>query len=49
MTFDIKREMDTFDDEEALLEYQEELVNLFANSPEGQAREKVDDDMKCHD
>jgi hypothetical protein len=47
MSFDIYRfeDFDFADEEDALYEYQDELLNLFANSPEGQSRAKEDPSM----
>jgi len=47
MSFDIHQleDLDFAEDEDALYEYQDELLNLFANSPEGQSRAKEDPGM----
>lgn len=45
MSFDIKQLSDFEPSEEEIYEYQDELLNLFANSPEGQARLQEDDGM----
>ena len=47
MSFDIHLldDIDFAEDEDALYEYQDELLNLFANSPEGQSRAKDDLNM----
>jgi hypothetical protein len=45
MPFDIKRLSDFEPSEEEFYDYQDELLNLFADSPEGKARAEVDDGM----
>jgi len=45
MTFDFNRLDDLDEVEGALDEYQDELLKLFAGSPEGQARAQADPDM----
>lgn len=45
MAFDIKRLSDIEPGEEEFYEYQDELLNLFAESPEGKARAEADDGM----
>jgi hypothetical protein len=47
MGFDINRleDIDIAEDENAFYEYQNELLDIFINSPEGQAREKEDPGM----
>jgi hypothetical protein len=45
MTFDIKRLGDFEPGEEEFYDYQDELLKLFADSPEGKARAEVDDGM----
>ena len=47
MGFDINRleDIDFAEDENAFYEYQNELLDIFINSPEGQAREKEDPGM----
>ncbi len=45
MPFDIKRLADIETAEDEYYEYQDELLNLFANSPEGQARLQADGGM----
>ena len=45
MPFDIKQLADIEIGEDEFYEYQDELLNLFANSPEGQARLQADDGM----
>ncbi len=45
MPFDIKRLSDFEPGEEEIYEYQDELLDLFVNSPEGKARLQEDDGM----
>lgn len=45
MAFDIERLSDIEPGEEEFYDYLEELLNLFVNSPEGKAREEVDEGM----